>query len=449
MDTVESAKDEFLRDLKARNPHQPAFLQVVEDTVQSIMPVYLDNDDFRHARVLDRLTEPDRTITFRVSWEDDAGNVRVNRAWRVQHSNCLGPYKGGLRFRKNVTEDTLKFLAFEQTLKNSLTGLPMGGAKGGSDFDPHDKSEREIMRFCQSLMAELYRYIGEDVDVPAGDIGVGDDEIGYLFGQYMRLKNTWTGVLTGKGCAFGGSAGRTEATGYGCVHFCQEALHRAGDDLKGKRIAISGAGTVALHAAEKAVELGADVVTLSDSSGTARFPDGLNPDLLRQLMHAKKAERCHLSAIAERNDPFEFHAGAKPWAIEADIAMPCATQNELNGDDASQLLGNGVTTICEGANMPCTPEAVTQFSDHGTLFLPGKAANAGGVAVSGMELTQNAMRLSWSRDKVDDELRRTMREIHALCVEHGRRQQRIDYAAGANIAGFIKVANAMTAYGIT
>ncbi|HMB72847.1 MAG TPA: NADP-specific glutamate dehydrogenase, partial [Gammaproteobacteria bacterium] len=414
--------DEFLRRFSEKNPHEPNFNQAVDEFVRSVMPVYLDNRNYRDAAVLERLTEPDRVIQFRVPWKDDDGNIRIQRGWRVQYSNCLGPYKGGLRFDEGVTLDALKFLAFEQTLKNSLTGLPMGGAKGGSNFDPKGKSQDEIMRFCESLMVELYRYIGDDVDVPAGDIGVGSREIGYLFGHYLRLQNTWSGILTGKGCSFGGSAGRPEATGYGCVRFCRAALRHAGDDLEGKRIAISGSGTVALYAAEKALDEGAVVVALSDSRGLACRSDGISREQLDELIRAKEKERCTLREFAKGAAGIEYHDGRKSWSVECDIAMPCATENELNAEDAKKLIDNGVRAVCEGANMPCTAQAKRLFRDADILFAPGKAANAGGVAVSGMEITQNAMRRSWSREKVDEELHDTMSNIHRLCVEHGSTQ---------------------------
>ena len=446
---MSDAVDEMLRRFRRNNPHTPKLSQAVEEFVESVMPVCLEDPEYRDARVLERLLEPDRVISFRVSWKDDRNRMRINRAWRVQHSNCLGAYKGGLRFHPDVTEDAFRFLAFEQTLKNSLTGLPMGGAKGGANFDPKGKSDDEIMRFCQSLMVELFRYIGDDVDVPAGDIGVGTREIGYLFGHYMRLSNAWTGVLTGKGCDFGGSAGRSEATGYGCVHFCNSMLAHRGDDIDKLRIAISGAGTVALYAAEKAIESGARVVTLSDSKGFARFPDGITDTQLAELTRAKQQTRCTLQEFAEATGDVRYHDGRKPWQEECDVAMPCATENELDADDAEQLVAGGVRTVCEGANMPCTRDAKAVFRSNGVIFGPSKAANAGGVAVSGMELTQNAMRLSWSRDEVDRKLRQTMSDIHALCLRHGSSDDGVDYTRGADIASFRKVADALIAYGVT
>lgn len=449
MYTVKQSVDAYLEEFRQANPHEPKLNQAVSEFVGSVMPIYLDNGDYRAARVLDRLTEPDRVIRFRVAWQDDQNQVRINRAWRIQHNNCLGPYKGGLRFRHDVCEDVLGFLAFEQTLKNSLTGLPMGGAKGGSDLDPRGKSDHEIMSFCQSLMVELYRYIGEDVDVPAGDIGVGNREIGYLFGHYMRLSNAWTGVLTGKGCAFGGSAGRSEATGYGCVRFCQSVLRHAGDDLDGRRIAISGSGTVALHAAEKALDLGASVVSLSDSEGFAHFAGGIERRQLDELKLAKELSHCSIQEFAEAAGDIEYHHGQTPWSVGCDVAMPCATENELDADAARELVANGVRAVCEGANMPTTAAAKQVFDEADVLFAPGKAANAGGVAVSGMELTQNAMRVSWSREKVDGELGETMRRIHAACVEWGSEGARVDYVKGADIAAFINVADALVAYGAT
>ena len=435
--------------IRARNPHEPSFYQAVESVLGSVMPLCLEQPEYLDRAILERLTEPDRIIRFRVTWQDDRGRVHVNRGWRVQHSNCLGPYKGGLRFRNGVSDDVFRFLAFEQTLKNSLTGQPMGGAKGGSDFDPRGRSDDEVLRFCQSFMVGLIRHIGPDVDVPAGDVGVGNREIGYLFGHYMRLSNAWSGVLTGKGCAFGGSAGRTEATGYGCVDFCRHALEHAGETIAGKRIAISGAGTVALYAAEKALEQDALVVSLSDSSGMIRFPQGLDATTLPEIKDWKRRRRRSLEEYAEAGDGVEFHAASRPWKVDCDIAMPCATENELNADDADGLITNGTGVVCEGANMPCTTAAKQRFAAAGVLFLPGKAANAGGVAVSGLEQSQNAMRLSWSRDRVDRELDSTMRRIHDLCVEHGRGRDGVDYDKGANVAAFLKLANAMTAYGVT
>jgi len=448
MTAVDRELERFMHGLKKRNPHQDEFHQAVEEVVQSILPWYLDHDDFRRAQVLERLTEPDRIVSFRVSWQTDDGEIRANRAWRVQFNHALGPYKGGLRFHPEVTESVLKFLGYEQVLKNSLTGLPMGGAKGGSNFNPKGKSDNEVMRFCQSLMTELYRHIGEDVDIPAGDIGVGSREISYLFGQYMRLANRWTGVLTGKGCSYGGSAVREEATGYGCVYFCEEMLERHGESLEGKRVAISGAGNVALHAAKKAREHGARVVTLSDSDGVIHSKDGLDAGQLEAIKDLKKVRRGRLEEFAESTDGVDYAADARPWQVECEVAMPCATQNELDADDAESLIGNGVMAVCEGANMPTTNDAIELFREKRILLAPGKAANAGGVAVSGLELSQNAMRISWSHGEVDRRLKEIMRDIHARCIEHGETDGYVDYTRGANIAGFDKVATAMLAYGV-
>lgn len=439
---------QFMEGLRKRNPHETEFHQAVEEVAASVMPWYLDHDEYRRAQILERMTEPDRIIIFRVCWETDSGEIRANRAWRVQFNHSLGPYKGGLRFHPSVTQSILKFLGFEQIFKNSLTGLPMGGAKGGANFNPRGKSPSEVMRFCQSLMTELHRHIGEDVDVPAGDIGVGSREISYLFGQYMRLENRWTGVLTGKGCSFGGSAVRTEATGYGCVYFCEDMLKQHNDSLEGKTVTISGSGNVARYAAEKALRKGARVLTLSDSDGFILAKEGLDDEQIQFAHDLKENRRGRISELAEHFDGIEFHLGAKPWGVKCDIAMPCATQNELDAADAKTLIDNGVMAVCEGANMPTTVSAAMQFRKHRVLHAPGKASNAGGVAVSGLEQSQNAMRISWSRDEVDERLIKIMKEIHAKCVEYGHRDGRIDYVDGANIAGFQKVAEAMLSYGV-
>ena len=440
--------DHFMEGLRKRNPYETEFHQAVEEVAASVMPWYLQHDDYRKAQILERVTEPDRIVIFRVSWETDGGDIRANRACRVQFNHALGPYKGGLRFHPTVTESVLKFLGFEQIFKNSLTGLPMGGAKGGSNFNPKDKSEREVMRFCQSLMTELHRYIGEDVDIPAGDIGVGSREISYLFGQYMRLENRWAGVLTGKGSSFGGSAVRTEATGYGCVYFCEEILNHRGEGLGGKTIAISGSGNVALYAAEKALNKSARVVTLSDSGGLVHIEDGLNEEQLEFVKDLKERRRGRISELADRYEGVEFYENSRPWAVKCQIAMPCATQNELDAEDAKSLLGNGVMAVCEGANMPLTADAIHLLAERKVLHAPGKASNAGGVAVSGLEQSQNSMRISWSREEVDGRLQTIMSEIHQRCVQHGEEKGRVDYVAGANIAGFKKVADAMLAYGV-
>ncbi len=445
---VGKALEHFMDGLKKRNPHEEEFHQAVEEVAASVMPWYLDHSEYHQAQILERMTEPDRIIIFRVTWETDDGEIRANRAWRVQFNHSLGPYKGGLRFHPSVTQSVLKFLGFEQIFKNSLTGLPMGGAKGGSNFNPKGKSDREVMRFCHSLMTELHRHIGEDVDVPAGDIGVGAREISFLFGQYMRLENRWTGVLTGKGCSFGGSAVRTEATGYGCVYFCERMLQQHGDELAGKTIAISGSGNVALYAAEKALQKNAKVLTLSDSGGFVHLPDGLTPEQLAFVKDLKEKRRGRLSEFADKFQSVEFHRDAHPWGVACDIAMPCATQNELDADAARGLISNGVRAVCEGANMPTTADAALLFRERHVLHAPGKASNAGGVAVSGLEQSQNAMRISWSREDVDGRLQTIMKEIHERCVEYGRQDGHVDYVDGANIAGFKKVADAMLAYGV-
>ena len=437
--------ESFMRGLKRRNPHEPEFHEAVSEVVASILPWYLQHDEYRRAQILERVTEPDRIISFRVTWETDSGEIRANRAWRVQFNHALGPYKGGLRFHPSVNQSILKFLGFEQIFKNSLTGLPMGGAKGGSNFNPKGKSDREVMRFCQSLMTELQRHIGEDVDVPAGDIGVGGREVSYLFGQYMRLANRWSGVLTGKGLAFGGSAVRTEATGWGCVYFCEEMLRQLGESVAGKRVAVSGSGNVALYTAQKLLEKGATVVTMSDSHGRLHFPDGLTPDQWAALRELKEQRR---GSLSEFRDGGTYTAGANPWDLPCDIAMPCATQNELDAEDAATLVRNGLLAVCEGANMPLTHDAMECFRRHGVLHAPGKASNAGGVAVSGLEQTQNAMRLSWTREEVDHRLHEIMSGIHVRCLADGTGADgRVDYVRGANLAGFRKVAGAMLAYG--
>lgn len=440
--------DAFMDGLEKRNPHETEFHQAVREVAASVVPFVNDHRVYRDAQILERMTEPDRVVIFRVTWEDDKGQIRANRAWRVQFNNSIGPYKGGMRFHPSVTLSVLKFLGFEQTFKNSLTGLPMGGAKGGSNFNPKGKSDREVMRFCQSLMTELHRHIGEDTDVPAGDIGVGGREISYLFGQYKRLANRFTGTITGKGLSFGGSLVRTEATGYGCVYFCRNMLAQAGDDIAGKTVAISGSGNVATYAAEKAAELGGKVLTLSDSSGFIHDPDGIDAEKLAFVKDLKEVQRGRIGAYTEKYPGATFTAGARPWSVPADIAMPCATQNELDLDDAKTLIKNGVKAVSEGANMPTTLEGVHAFIDAGVRFAPAKAANAGGVAVSGLEQSQNALRLSWSREEVDERLKTIMADIHQKCVEYGTLDNgTVNYVHGANIAGFVKVADAMLAYG--
>lgn len=446
--SIATEVEAFMRRHDARNPGMPEFHQAVFEVISSVMPLVMETAAYREQSVLARLTEPDRVVRFRVCWEDDRGQVHVNRGWRVQFNNAIGPYKGGLRFRADLTLSVLQFLGFEQIFKNSLTGLPMGGGKGGADFDPCGRSDREVMRFCQAFMTELHRHIGEDTDIPAGDIGVGAREISYLFGQYKRLSNRFVGTITGKGLGYGGSLLRKEATGFGAVYFLEDMLAERGEVLAGKTVAISGSGNVALHAARKCVELGARVVTLSDSSGAIHDPAGLDSGKLEFLEDLKEVRRGRLGEYAERFG-CELFSGARPWRVACDVAIPCATQNELDGADAEALVGNGCVAVVEAANMPCTPEAVQRFQEAGILFAPGKAANAGGVAVSGLEQSQNAMRLSWSREDVDARLRGIMRGIHTGCAKHGRRADgSIDYVKGANVGGFIKVADAMVAHGL-
>lgn len=439
--------DCFIKGLEKRNPTEPNFHQAVHEVAESIFPLIQDNKAYQEASILERITEPDRIITFRVTWMDDAGNTRVNRAWRVQFNNSIGPYKGGLRFHKDVDLDTLKFLGFEQTFKNSLTGLPMGGAKGGSNFNPKGKSDAEVMRFCQSMMIELSRHIGEDTDVPAGDIGVGARELGYLFGQYKRLNNRFAGVMTGKGLSFGGSAGRKEATGYGAVYFYQQMLEHKGDGVSGKKAIVSGSGNVALYAIEKLTELGATVLTASDSSGFIHDKDGITTEKLEWLKDLKENRRGRIEEYAEKFG-CEFHPGKQPWGIAADAAFPCATQNEIDQEGAQALINGGVRAVVEGANMPTTTTGVNLLHENDVMFAPAKAANAGGVAVSGLEQSQNALRISWSAAEVDQRLKDIMKNIHKQCLDQAPTGTEIpNYLTGANRAGFIKVANAMLAYG--
>ena len=439
--------DAFLARLKRRDPEQPEFHQAVEEVLRSLWPFLEANPHYRDAGILERMVEPERVILFRVPWVNDAGQVQVNRGYRVQMSSAIGPYKGGLRFHPSVNLGVLKFLAFEQVFKNSLTSLPMGGGKGGSDFDPKGKSDGEVMRFCQSFMSELYRHIGADLDVPAGDIGVGGREIGYLFGQYKRLSNQFTSVLTGKGLTYGGSLIRPEATGYGCVYFAQEMLKRDGQDFDGKRVTISGSGNVAQYAAQKVMELGGSVISLSDSEGTLFIEAGLSEEQWQYLMDLKNVRRGRLSEMAAHYG-LQFLAGQRPWQLPCDIALPCATQNELDGNDARTLLKNGCFCVAEGANMPSTLEAVDLFVEAGIFYAPGKASNAGGVATSGLEMSQNAMRLHWTAGEVDERLHGIMQNIHHACVHYGEENGRINYVKGANIAGFVKVADAMLAQGV-
>ena len=434
--------------LVRRNPSEPEFHQAVREVAQCVIPFAMAHPEYEEARILERLTEPDRIITFRVTWQDDAGGTRVARAWRVQFSNAIGPYKGGLRFHPTVTQSVLKFLGFEQIFKNSLTGLPMGGAKGGSNFNPRGRSANEVMRFCQAMMRELHRHIGEDTDVPAGDIGVGTREIGFLFGQYMRLANRFTGVLTGKGLAFGGSLVRTEATGYGAVYFLQNMLATRGEEIAGKTAAVSGSGNVALYAIEKLIEMEATVVTASDSNGFVHDPHGIDAERLAWLKELKEVRRGRIREYAEHFG-CDYHEGARPWRVPCDIAMPCATQNELDANDARALLDNGLAAVAEGANMPSTLGAVRAFLHRKILFGPAKAANAGGVAVSGLEQSQNALRIPWSRAEVDRRLTTIMRDIHEKCREEGTEADGfVNHVRGANIAGFRKVADALLAYGV-
>ncbi len=439
----------FMKGLKDRNPNQPEFHQAVEEIVETLMPYYEANPDYGKQKILERLTEPDRVISFRVTWEDDNGEVQVNRGFRVQFNNSIGPYKGGLRFHPSVNISVLKFLANEQIFKNSLTTLPLGGGKGGSDFDPKGKSDREVMRFCQSYISELYKHIGASIDVPAGDIGVGAREVGYMFGQIKRLSGEFTGVLTGKGMTYGGSNIRPEATGYGCVYFMREMLASKGDSIKGKTAIISGSGNVAQYTAEKLIELGATVTTMSDSSGTIYDPDGFDTEKLQYIMALKNVQRARISEYVKFYKDAQFLKGQKPWTIPCDLAFPSATQNEINGEEAVALLKNGCIAIAEGANMPSDLEAVHEFRKTGILYGPSKAANAGGVAVSGLEMTQNSMRLSWTREETDQKLQDIVKSIHQKCVAFGKTDDgSIDYVQGANIAGFVKVADAMMEFGI-
>ncbi|MFP3516884.1 NADP-specific glutamate dehydrogenase [Pseudomonas sp. SIMBA_077] len=439
--------DHFLARLKKRDPDQPEFHQAVEEVLRSLWPFLEANPRYLTSGILERICEPERAIVFRVSWVDDEGKVRVNRGFRIQMNSAIGPYKGGLRFHPSVNLGVLKFLAFEQTFKNSLTSLPMGGGKGGSDFNPKGKSDAEVMRFCQAFMSELYRHIGSDVDVPAGDIGVGAREIGFMFGQYKRLSNQFTSVLTGKGMSYGGSLIRPEATGFGCVYFAQEMLKRSGQRIDGKRVAISGSGNVAQYAARKVMDLGGKVISLSDSEGTLYCEAGLDEAQWEALMELKNVKRGRISELASQFG-LEFLADQRPWGLACDIALPCATQNELDADAARTLLSNGCVCVAEGANMPTTLEAVDLFIDAGILFAPGKASNAGGVAVSGLEMSQNAMRLLWTAGEVDNKLHNIMQSIHHACVHYGEENGRINYVKGANIAGFVKVADAMLAQGV-
>ncbi len=440
--------NEFMAKVKAKNGHEPEFLQAVHEVAEVVIPFMQTNKKYSDAKILERIVEPERTIIFRVPWMDDKGNVQVNRGFRVEFNSAIGPYKGGLRFHPSVNLSILKFLGFEQIFKNSLTTLPMGGGKGGSDFDPKGKSDNEVMKFCQSFMSELSRHIGADTDVPAGDIGVGGREIGYMFGQYKRLRNEFTGVLTGKGRNWGGSLIRPEATGYGTVYFAEEMLKTQKNSFKGKIVAVSGSGNVAQYAIEKATQLGAKVVTASDSGGYIYDKDGIDAKKLAFLMELKNVKRGRIEEYAKKFKSAKFIKGKRPWEVKVDIALPCATQNELDGKEAKMLLKNGCICVAEGANMPSTPEAITEFQKAKILFSPGKASNAGGVATSGLEMSQNSLRLSWTREEVDEKLHQIMRSIHESCVAYGKEGKYVDYVKGANIAGFVKVADAMIDQGI-
>lgn len=440
--------EEFINIVKVRNGSELEFIQAVTEVAEAVIPFIINNPKYRYAKLLERMVEPERVMIFRVPWVDDRGEIQVNRGFRIEMNSAIGPYKGGLRFHPTVNLGVLKFLAFEQVFKNSLTTLPMGGGKGGADFDPKGKSDNEVMRFCQSFMSELFRHIGPNTDVPAGDIGVGGREIGYMFGQYKRLRNEFTGVLTGKGAGWGGSLIRPEATGYGTVYFAEQMLKMRGDDLKGKVVAISGSGNVAQYACEKVTQLGGKVVTLSDSSGYIFDPEGIDEEKLAFIMELKNVKRGRIKAYA---DAFgcEFHEGKRPWSVPCDIALPCATQNELSEVDAHLLVANGCVCVSEGANMPCTPKAIAVFDAHKLLFAPGKASNAGGVAVSGLEMSQNSLRFTWSREEVDKRLHAIMVDIHEVCVRYGKDEEgHVNYVKGANIAGFVKVADAMLDQGV-
>lgn len=445
---MQKAIENFIAEIDKRNSHEPEFMQAVREVSETVIPYIVSKNIYHGKNILMRMVEPERVLMFRVNWVDDSGEIRVNRGYRVQMNSAIGPYKGGLRFHRSVNLSILKFLAFEQVFKNSLTTLPMGGGKGGSDFDPKGKSDGEIMRFCQSFMTELFRYIGPNTDIPAGDIGVGGREIGYMFGQYKKLKKEFTGVLTGKGLSWGGSLIRPEATGYGTVYFAENMLNHIKDSVKGKTVVISGSGNVAQFAAEKCIQLSAKVVSLSDSSGSIHDSEGITIEKLNFVMDLKNNRRGRIHEYVIKYPKAEFHKNKTPWEFPCDIALPCATQNELNLKDANILIKNGCICISEGANMPCTPEAITTFKTHKLSYAPGKASNAGGVAVSGLEMAQNSLRYSWSREEVDNKLKDIMKDIHNSCLTHGDENGYINYEKGANIAGFIKVADAMLAQGV-
>ena len=446
---MEAKINAFMDLVKQRNHHEPEFLQAVQEVAETVIPFIENNPKYQGKKLLERMVEPERTIMFRVPWVDDNGETQVNRGYRVEFNSAIGPYKGGLRFHPSVNLSILKFLGFEQVFKNSLTTLPMGGGKGGSDFNPKGKSDNEVMKFCQSFMTELSRHIGPDTDVPAGDIGVGGREIGFMFGQYKRLRNEFTGVLTGKGATWGGSLIRPEATGYGDVYFAENMLKTKGDSFEGKVVAVSGSGNVAQYATEKVTQLGGKVVTLSDSSGYIYDEDGIDAEKLAFVMELKNVRRGRIHEYAEKYPSAKFFKGERPWGTKCDVALPCATQNELDGEEAKTLVANGCICVAEGANMPSTPEAIEVFQEAKILFAPGKASNAGGVATSGLEMSQNSLRLSWTREEVDAKLHGIMNSIHEACVEYGTQEDGyVDYVQGANIAGFVKVADAMLDQGV-
>jgi glutamate dehydrogenase (NADP+) len=445
---MEKIIKEFLSEVNQKNQNEPEFMQAVTEVAETVIPYIVSKDIYYGQNILLRMVEPERVISFRVAWIDDKEEIQVNRGYRIEMNSAIGPYKGGLRFHPSVNLSILKFLAFEQVFKNALTTLPMGGGKGGSDFDPKGKSDTEVMRFCQSFMTELFRHIGPNKDIPAGDIGVGGREIGYMFGQYKRLKNEFSGVLTGKGVSWGGSLIRPEATGYGVVYFIDEMLKHRSQGLKGKSVVISGSGNVAQYATEKCIDMGAKVLTLSDSSGFIYDKDGIDKEKLQYIMELKNIKRDRISAYINKYSKAEFHSKKNPWAVKCDIAIPCATQNELDISDAKTLIKNGCKTIGEGANMPCTTDAVNLFTENKILYAPGKASNAGGVAVSGLEMAQNSLKYNWSREVVDGKLKEIMSDIHAACIKYGSSKDEVNYVKGANIAGFVKVADAMLAQGV-
>ena len=439
---------DFLKEIDKRNSHEPEFMQAVREVSDDLIPYIVSQEIYHGKNVLMRMCEPERVIMFRVNWIDDNGEIQVNRGYRVEMNSAIGPYKGGLRFHPSVNLSILKFLAFEQVFKNSLTTLPMGGGKGGADFDPKNKSDGEVMRFCQSFMTELFRHIGPNTDIPAGDIGVGGREIGYMFGQYKRLKNEFTGVLTGKGVSWGGSLIRPEATGYGTVYFAEDMLNYEGDSIKGKKVTISGSGNVAQYAAEKCIHLGAKVISMSDSSGTIHDSDGIDQEKLNHIMYLKNEKRSRINEFLKKYPKAKFYQNKNPWSLSCDVALPCATQNEISEVDAKLLIKNGCKVVAEGANMPCEPGAIKQFKLNKILYAPGKASNAGGVAVSGLEMAQNSLRYSWTREEVDQKLKEIMINIHKSCLEYGKEKNYIDYNKGANISAFIKVADAMLSQGV-